>query len=413
MDYWNVKTEKPHIMRKIVYTCMFLMTLLEMCGQVNNDRSWTLFFSEEFNGFNRGWGRDYVEVNSDNANLKPRWHCFYEDYWPSCITLSYDQHHVFQRSQCLFNDGINYSDGILRIVAKRIDPNSDVSVDYCDYEFPEPSSHWPDTSHHWLYYYSGCVETIQKFLYGYFEIRCKNPVHQGAFPAFWLWGNGLRKYEEIDIYEYMWDLTNPEYDTSSPYLGYPYVFTTGVWYNGQSPAGDPQSFARKKIFIPESETDISQWHTFGCEWSPGLVVWYYDGKPVNEFRDEAHVPCSPMRIIANYSIDRYSLSVPDHYYSKPEWKGTDTLLIDYIKVYKLDGSDCDEDAVITNSLQLANHDHKVKHSISICSGSGTEIITMANSNITMRAVESIAIEGPFSTQQGTELTMVVHGCPDD
>ena len=286
-------------MRKFVYLCVLVISSLDMAGQANGDRSWTLFVSEEFNRFDREWGRDYVEVNTVGGNFRPRWQCFYDDYWPSCVTLNHDQHHVFQRSQCLFNDGINYSDGVFRIVAERIDPNSNLSVGCNDYEFPEPSHHWRDCSHHWLYYYSGCIETIQKFLYGYFEIRCKNPVHQGAFPAFWLWGNGTRKYEEIDIYEYMWDLT------------------------------------------------------------------------------------------------------------------TDTLLIDYIKVYKLDGSDCDVDAIITNSLQLANHDHKVKHSISIGSSSGTEIIAMTNSNITMRAVESIVIEGPFSTQQGSELTMMVHSCPDD
>lgn len=400
-------------MRKIAYFCLLVLTSLDMKAQANSDRSWTLFFSEEFNGFDRGWGRDYVEFALDSANFEPRWYCFYEDNWPSCVTLNPEQHHVFQRSQCLYNDGTNYSDGVFRIVAERIDPNSNVSIGCSDYEFPSHSSHLLDCTHQWLYYYSGCIETIQKFLYGYFEIRCKNPVHQGAFPAFWLWGNGLRKYEEIDIYEYMWDLTNPEYDASSPRLGYPYVFTTGVWFNEQTPAIGHQSYARKKVFIPESEQDISQWHTFGCEWSPGIVVWYFDGKPVNELRDEMHIPCSPMRVIANYSIDRYSLSAPDHYDSEPEWDGSDTLLIDYIKVYKLDGSDCDVNAVITNSLQLANHDHKVKNSISICSSSGTEIIAMPNSSITMRAVESIMIEGSFSSQQGTELTMIIHGCPDD
>ncbi|MBR4155708.1 MAG: hypothetical protein IKU01_03265 [Bacteroidales bacterium] len=38
-----------------------------------------------------------------------------------------------------------------------------------------------------------------------FGIRCKLLVHQGAFPAFWLWDSKTGEYyEEIDIFEYTW-----------------------------------------------------------------------------------------------------------------------------------------------------------------------------------------------------------------
>ena len=44
------------------------------------------------------------------------------------------------------------------------------------------------------FYFSGAIEYVKniwfpdqgKFQYGYFEILCKLPIHQGAFPAFWL-----------------------------------------------------------------------------------------------------------------------------------------------------------------------------------------------------------------------------------
>lgn len=51
-------------------------------------------------------------------------------------------------------------------------------------------------------YTSAWFESRQKFQYGYFEIRCKLPVFDGAWPAFWLFDmKSSIWYNEIDIFE--------------------------------------------------------------------------------------------------------------------------------------------------------------------------------------------------------------------
>lgn len=394
-------------MRKKLYLCILTMILgLNLRAQVHGDNMWNLYFNEDFNGSNRGWGIDYLDKQYGNHNYQSVWRCYYNDYWPSGLTLDVNHHHVFQRSQCLFNDGVLFSDGILRISAKRINPNSTVSVECGDYELPDWSGtgHSCDNNHHYLYYYSGVVESIEKFRYGYFEIRCKTPVHRGAFPAFWLWGNGLRRYEEIDVFEYSWNITIPE-NNPSPELGYPYVFNTGMYYDYDE-QHQQRPFANKVVRIPETTSDISQWHTFGVEWLPGRVTWYFDDKVVNEFYDPDNVPYGYMSLKANYSLDNWSLVDPWDSTTAPICFEGDTMLIDYIRVYHFN-TDCDEDVVVTKVKQL-NTIQSMKRSLTI-SPTGPMLIP-STYNKTFRA-ETITMTGEISVPTGAQLTLIAHPCP--
>lgn len=394
-------------MRKKIYLCTLLLFSVSMMAQVNGDYSWESlpYFFEDFTGNGRGWGRDFIEFQQGNNNFNPHWRCYYDE-WDSGVTLDYNQHHIFQRGQCRFNP----SNGTMLIVTDFI---NNTPILCGNYELPYPSWHYNhcDYTHHWLYYYSGCIETIESFRYGYFEIRCKLPVHQGAFPAFWLWGRENNRYEEIDILEYMWNITYPSYNNQSPYSGYPYIYDSGIWYRGQNEV-NRKHYASQQVYLPTDNQDLTGWHTYGCEWSPGLVIWYCDGKIVNDFHDEEHVPQGHLNLKANYSIDNWALENHDLYDSQPFWQESDSLVIDYIKIVKLKSADCDTDLHITTLTQWLNYDYHQKKSITI--GDGTQsLIAPTNSKTVLRASDYIVINGVFEAPVGVEIILLAHGCPEE
>ncbi len=200
-------------------------------------------------------------------------------------------------------------------------------------------------------YFSGAMEYYKQryvpneddrnFKYGYFEIRCKLPVHPGAFPAFWLQGASKdgddKYYEEIDIFEYSRNLmhecsgnTNPP-----PIEDTARVFTTGLYYNltGTQANHTTESFARNFPVASHIQNDLSNWHTFGCEWMPDHIYWFFDGQLVNSYFDTNHIPKHPLALKVNYAIDTYAgTKIKGKWH--PEWFGTDVMTIDYIKVYE-------------------------------------------------------------------------------
>ena len=190
-------------MKKFIYLCCLMTLSMDIMAQIGENNGWNTqpYFYDGFSGNNRGWGSNFIEFQSGNPRFQPHWRCYYEE-WDSGVTLDYNHHQVFQRSQCQFH----HQDGTLHIIAEF---KGNTPLQCGVYELPYPSWHFNhcDTTHHWLYYYSGCIETLEKFQYGYFEIRCKLPVHEGAFPAFWLWGYNDGRYEEIDMLEYMGNIT--------------------------------------------------------------------------------------------------------------------------------------------------------------------------------------------------------------
>ena len=391
-------------MKRIAYICCMLAFSLNMTAQIDTtDMNWRLVFSDDFTTNGRGWNSGFSDTVQGDASYESKWRCYHEE-WQSGVTRAYKHHLVSQPSQCRFNDNIDFNDNKLRIISNFYDS---ISLTCGQYVLPDSTAgnYVCDNTHHWLYYYSGFIEAIETFRYGYFEMKCKNPFHTGAFPSFWLWGRGLRRYEEIDIYEFMWDI----YYQDAPYWGYPNSFTTGMYYGRKN---DTTMFehARKAVFYPADQPGIDQWHTFGCLWMPDSVVWYFDGAKVNEYLDHDSIPHGNMALKINYLIDNWSLSNHNYYCSPPIWEGSDTLTIDYVRVYQLE-TDCETDVVIASNSQLAGYEYGVKHSITI--GDPNNAITMpSGSNMVMRATEYIKIDGEFTVPVGTSLTLMTHPCPD-
>jgi beta-glucanase (GH16 family) len=124
-------------------------------------------------------------------------------------------------------------------------------------------------------YASGLVNTDGKFefTYGFMEARIWLPG-QGQqitnWPAFWADGQDWPQDGEIDVVEGLagqacWHFENPD--------GNPGGCAPGTFTNG--------------------------WHTYGADWEPGSITYYYDGRVVG--RVTSGVTSAPMFLILNYA----------------------------------------------------------------------------------------------------------------
>ncbi len=158
-------------------------------------------------------------------------------------------------------------------------------------------------------YRSGLIASVFHQRYGWFEIRCKMPLGQGLWPAFWLLGEtGTQGVNEIDIHEYLGD------DPTTVYMGV-------HW--GQSYSVGHQSAGTSYVGADFS----ADFHTFAVDWEADHVIWYVDG--VERFRHTGDgVPQVEMYIIANLAIGGTWPGAPDSTTVFPT-----TYAIDYVRAY--------------------------------------------------------------------------------
>ena len=402
-------------MKKFIYLCGMMLLSMNMMAQIDtNDLNWRCVLNENFDE-----GSSYWQWGQQSfVNPSQTWRAY-----PGSGVTSENGHQVYQPSQ----SQIDVTNQCMELVAEY---DSEERIPLNDYDLP--SWMWPNgyPSSNGLYYFSGTINYIDRnsphrtpetgiFRYGYFEIQCKLPVHKGAFPAFWLYAADPdsitdKFYEEIDIFEHTRHLmyassgnTNPPSveDTAR-------VFTTGIYHNlsGHSPNHESESFARNFPVVPHSSEDLSGWHTFGCEWMPNHVYWFLDGRLVNSYTDQEHIPCHPLILKANYAIDSYAGHWNGDIWS-PDWFDTDTMTINYINVYQL-GWDCETEEIIACQSDLVNFDYAVKKSISITSTINGPVVSNTD-KVTFRVADTFEIIGSFEVQQGGEFAVIQQDCPSD
>jgi len=161
-------------------------------------------------------------------------------------------------------------------------------------------------------YLSGLITSYDafKFTYGYAEVRARMPYGKGLWPAFWL----LNAYyvddePEIDIVEFIGDNQDTAYHTYHYY--------------------DANGELRSTKSQPTTGTDwTADFHTYGVDWRPGLLVYYIDGIEVHRFSDPK-VSRQDMYIIANTALGGWWAGSPDETTMFPR-----RFELDYIRVYR-------------------------------------------------------------------------------
>lgn len=401
-----------------------MLLSLNMLAQIDPyDLNWDTIVFDDFNELNRQF---------DNTFQEPlgQWLSFCPTLFPSGIT-KHDGHNIYQWNNCV----IDGNSGILRINSNYVSNTPISCTQPLNYDLPPACFgrwFWCDPTHNSLYYYSGMIESypvveqqtasnkdwphlLGEFRYGYFEIRCKVPIHEGAKSSFWLWGaypNGY--YEEIDVYEFSWDFENiwSTQWTHNPHPhgeGNPYCFTSGLYINKEDATFQPMdetSKAREYLMISDS---LSNWHTFACEWLPDHVFWYCDGDMVDKYNNPDSIPSHYLTLKTCYQIDRYALQGHNSN-NQPHWTDGGSMVVDYIIVYQLKW-DCSTDEVIAQQNDLNNFDYAVKKSIAVTST--IEPTRIGNTDkVTFRTTDYFQITGPFQVDSGGELTVIMQNCPN-
>jgi beta-glucanase (GH16 family) len=146
-------------------------------------------------------------------------------------------------------------------------------------------------------YASGMVTTDGKFnfTYGFMEARIWVPGTGGIddWPAFWAVGQNWPTNGEIDVVEGLAGLAQAHFHYSG---------------GAQGP-------------LTGSGTFTGGWHTFGADWEPGSITFYYDGVDIGRFT--AGITSAPMYLILDMAVSSSSPVVAPA-----------TMKVDYVRVWQ-------------------------------------------------------------------------------
>ena len=391
-------------MRKIVYLCGMMLLCLNVMAQIDPyDRNWDTLFIEDFS-VPRSWSNTQWQDSSVNLEHVSLWRCFSHSSWPSGVTTKESHRQAYQPKNAVFG-----TDGTMKLVAEF--KTADTMWCGLDYK-PAPHPFHCDSIHKQhknIHYHSGTIETIDPVGYGYYEIKCKMPIHDGANTSFWFWSSIGGTYNEIDVLEHCTNLCEGDLKKN---------FLSGIWYNpigtnyhyildslGHVVIPGAHRYAERLYTIPNSSPALDNYHTFGCLWLPERMAVFCDGIMVTECTEPSHIPPHSMRLKITHKEDEDAWdSIANHW-----WNINDTVTVDYVKAFRLK-TDCNTDATIRNVTVFSNYDYCVKHTIRI--GSNTGVLTIPDNIIfTMRAVESIIIDGALEVPIGTSMTLITQECP--
>ncbi len=271
---WSIK--------KLTVLCAVLLLLLPLSLQAappGNPSSWTLVWSDEFNGPTLDltkWRTSYHDGSRTN-NDELEW---YVDS-PVYHTIS---------------------NGVLSLMAtKTVTSGSRCNGTTCPYT-------------------SAMIESDGMFyqMYGYFEASMQLPKGQGLWPAFWLLPYPDTWPPEIDIME---NLGN---DTKTVYLSNHWTSN----YPGVSNSGDQGG----SVTTPYTGADYSTaFHTFGVAWTPSSITWYIDG--VQRCQVTKEVPIAGYGVNGMYPV--LNLAVGGSWPGAPNATTVFPayLKVDYVRVY--------------------------------------------------------------------------------
>ena len=174
------------------------------------------------------------------------------------------------------------------------------------------------------HYTSARISTKDRyaFRYGTFEARLQTPVGRGIWPAFWALGtdidrSGWPECGEIDVMEQ---------------LGHEPAKTLGTIHGPRN--GGERDYKPGHSIVhtaPLSEA----FHTYGVQWLPDSIQFYFDGRPYGAIA-AADLPAGsrwvfdhPFHLLLNVAIGGPWAGSPDASTTFPQ-----ALRVDYVRVYQ-------------------------------------------------------------------------------
>ena len=128
-----------------------------------------------------------------------------------------------------------------------------------------------------------------QFTYGYYEGRVKMPKGNGFWPSMWM-------LPDQDKYGAWPD--SGEYDVVEIPGNNPTEYHFTAHWAGGGQCG--HACTPQQATVADTSAD---YHTFGYDWEPEGLTWYFDGKKMGDtVTDAAAIKKTPFYIIANFSV---------------------------------------------------------------------------------------------------------------
>lgn len=182
--------------------------------------------------------------------------------------------------------------------------NNTVSGGYLEQQFLEKSVTCNGNSRQ---YTGSMMNTMGKheFTYGYFETRMQIPTDANAKPYNWMtfWLNGANWPDDGEI-----DVTEQANGT--------------ILFNSHYGDGTGAAYQNGPVDVTG---DYSRWHTYGVDWEPTYIKYYYDGNLIGTFTQ--HITTAPMYLLLTYGAGANEVGTP--YLSAGQ-----TVNVDYVRVWQ-------------------------------------------------------------------------------
>lgn len=145
--------------------------------------------------------------------------------------------------------------------------------------------------------------------YGYFEARIRYDAGNGLWPAFWMNPADGSWPPEIDILE--------AYPNTTAWPWTTRIYST-LHYGASNSTHE---------IITDLGTPVSGgWHTYGLDWRPGSLTFYFDGRKLGTITQD--VPSKPFYLILNLAVGNWSASADGSTPSPAR------MQIDWVRVYR-------------------------------------------------------------------------------
>ncbi|MBR6307295.1 MAG: family 16 glycosylhydrolase [Lachnospiraceae bacterium] len=283
---------------------------------------YALIWNDEFDG---NYGDDSVDANT-GLNLN-NWAYQLGDGTTDCNNYGWGNNELQAYTRETKNIAVNedltgdgVADGLLRITG---------AYEENGYVYGSESS---------KHYTSGRIRTTSptqelfNLTYGYVEARIALPATQGAWPAFWMLPQSTEVYGgwpvsgELDIMETTAAMTAEGKACGTLHWGTPSHVYKGSGYVALDSA-------------------LTYFHTYGVDWQPGQITWYFDGKPVYTSTNwESTITGAssslsfdapfdqPFYMILNLAIDSGQFGGKQN---KANFKDNINMYVDYVRAYQL------------------------------------------------------------------------------
>lgn len=288
-------------------------------------------------------------------------------------------------------------------------------------------------------YSSGMLYSHRKFKHGKFELRCKVPLIDGVFPAFWLFG-GNETISEIDIFEFNRekDTTPYEYNDDT-YYDYIPAFASQRWWCTYHDWSYPVTNDRRaEVFAIRAKnfTFANEWHTYGLIWDEYKMIWTFDGVPVYGYyryytelpsKDDINFgifdhaslsyheqqgttiyqnpafPTDPMNLIINLAVKNFGGTYPDNTYSTGTFPVE--MELDWVRVYA--------DRTCGHSLtycQLEDLPTTLAAENVTIGGNNCEQTVHENQAVNVTATNRVTLKSGFHAKPGSSFRAKIDNC---